>query len=453
MAVSGCNVVSITSLPRSSGSSGDHASSSSVSSENNESSSESNSSPASTSGSEIKTTPTPAPTDANENKYMYINVNTANFRTAPGTGGTSDVIKQLHYRARVMRISISEKWSEVITDDDETGFVFSEYLSASIPKITPTAAASKILDKWPAESTLIKSYYSAKLSDYKGRAKEYEPLKGITVILDPGHGGADPGAVYNNTVMEKTINLAVALKIGAKLTAMGAKVVYTRSDDTTRGLYYRNAFINKFILEKHKAVLAEKGEDVQEVNRLIGLMNQVMKLNTDVVAKGGRGIFLGLGVSKEIRTAMDISREYEDVIVLSIHCNSILNSPSTNGMEIYYGTNNGIYQDEKGLVADEDPSNPINPEYQFYNDSARKKLAVALRDGIRKETKINMRGAGDGIFSWNFCMVRESNLTSTLIELGFISNTKDRNYLLDRANQEIMALGIANSIYNYYCAG
>jgi N-acetylmuramoyl-L-alanine amidase len=49
-------------------------------------------------------------------------------------------------------------------------------------------------------------------------------------------------------------------------------------------------------------------------------------------------------------------------------------------------------------------------------------------------------------------MLRENNLTGALIELGFLSNKGDREYLLDPVNQKIMALGIAKSIYNYFCA-
>ncbi|MFA7077733.1 MAG: stalk domain-containing protein, partial [Syntrophomonas sp.] len=50
-----------------------------------------------------------------------------------------------------------------------------------------------------------------------------EPL----VILDPGHGGSDPGASGNN-LREKDVNLAVALKAGQLLEQKGIRVVYTR---------------------------------------------------------------------------------------------------------------------------------------------------------------------------------------------------------------------------------
>lgn len=56
-------------------------------------------------------------------------------------------------------------------------------------------------------------------------------LKYKTVVIDPGHGGYDSGAVGPTNVMEKNVNLAVALKLGALLQTQGIKVVYTRTDD------------------------------------------------------------------------------------------------------------------------------------------------------------------------------------------------------------------------------
>jgi N-acetylmuramoyl-L-alanine amidase len=57
-------------------------------------------------------------------------------------------------------------------------------------------------------------------------------LKGKVIVVDPGHGGSNPGAVGNNT-RESDNNLAVALKLQDKLTRSGAKVIMTRSSDRT----------------------------------------------------------------------------------------------------------------------------------------------------------------------------------------------------------------------------
>lgn len=55
------------------------------------------------------------------------------------------------------------------------------------------------------------------------------PLKNKTIMLDPGHGGVQPGAV--NGVPEKVINNSLTKIIAAKLEALGANVIYTRHPD------------------------------------------------------------------------------------------------------------------------------------------------------------------------------------------------------------------------------
>lgn len=53
------------------------------------------------------------------------------------------------------------------------------------------------------------------------------------VMIDPGHGGADPGAVYNER-KEAEDNLNLALELGAILQDAGLDVAYTRTDDMTQ---------------------------------------------------------------------------------------------------------------------------------------------------------------------------------------------------------------------------
>lgn len=52
----------------------------------------------------------------------------------------------------------------------------------------------------------------------------------VRIVLDPGHGGTDPGAV--GSVVEKHVALAVALRVREILTAAGAEVQMTRDTDT-----------------------------------------------------------------------------------------------------------------------------------------------------------------------------------------------------------------------------
>lgn len=60
----------------------------------------------------------------------------------------------------------------------------------------------------------------------------------VQVILDPGHGGRDPGKVGVNDTLEKDINLQIAKKVAVILEDKGISVAMTRTDDN--GLYSEN---------------------------------------------------------------------------------------------------------------------------------------------------------------------------------------------------------------------
>ncbi|NLM95623.1 MAG: hypothetical protein GX165_08655 [Firmicutes bacterium] len=57
------------------------------------------------------------------------------------------------------------------------------------------------------------------------------PPVGGRVIIDPGHGGADPGAVGSGGLAEKDVTLAIAQALGAMLEEKGIEVLYTRRDN------------------------------------------------------------------------------------------------------------------------------------------------------------------------------------------------------------------------------
>ncbi|NLM36608.1 MAG: N-acetylmuramoyl-L-alanine amidase [Firmicutes bacterium] len=71
------------------------------------------------------------------------------------------------------------------------------------------------------------------------------PLSGRVIILDPGHGGADAGAISPGGLREKELNLAVALRLKQKLEGLGAEVLLTREDDQYLWLYDRVAIANR----------------------------------------------------------------------------------------------------------------------------------------------------------------------------------------------------------------
>lgn len=70
-------------------------------------------------------------------------------------------------------------------------------------------------------------------------------VQAYTLVIDPGHGGKDPGAVGKRSY-EKNLNLTLAKKVGEKISSQYAdvKVVYTRSDDTFVPLQQRADIAN-----------------------------------------------------------------------------------------------------------------------------------------------------------------------------------------------------------------
>ncbi len=70
-------------------------------------------------------------------------------------------------------------------------------------------------------------------------------LQGVTIVIDPGHGGDEMGAIGLNGIPEKEINLIIAKLLKEELTARGALVYLTRETDQFISLADRTNFINK----------------------------------------------------------------------------------------------------------------------------------------------------------------------------------------------------------------
>lgn len=99
----------------------------------------------------------------------------------------------------------SNGWGEIITEDGLIGWVNLSFLSDSVPT---------------------------------------NGLKGKKIVLDPGHGGKDPGALGDDN-KEKDLTLSTAKKLKAKLEAAGAKVYMTRTGDTYPSLDQRVEYSKK----------------------------------------------------------------------------------------------------------------------------------------------------------------------------------------------------------------
>ncbi|WP_139904494.1 N-acetylmuramoyl-L-alanine amidase [Clostridium thermarum] len=126
-------------------------------------------------------------TNVLEKKLGYVSASALNARNGPGT--TYNVVKVL-YRGEAVRILETQKDWMKISQNNSTGWVSAEFI------------------------TLIK------------------PQGGKNIVIDPGHGGFDPGSVGPTGVKEKNITLAVSLMLGDILESQGHNVVYTRKSDS-----------------------------------------------------------------------------------------------------------------------------------------------------------------------------------------------------------------------------
>ena len=123
--------------------------------------------------------------------------------------------------------------------------------------------------------------------------------KTITVILDPGHGGEDGGAVGAGDVYEKDLNLAIAKEVESYLKMNGISVICTRNEDIL--LYDRN-----------------------------------------VDYKGRKKML-------DLAARLKISRETENSVFVSIHMNAF---PQTqySGLQVYYSPNDDTSADLAALI-------------------------------------------------------------------------------------------------------
>lgn len=93
---------------------------------------------------------------------------------------------------------------------------------------------------------------------------QVEEKKNICVVIDAGHGGADPGKVGINDQLEKDINLEIAQMLKQFLQAEGITVVMTREGDG--GLYDENASNKKVQDMKRRLAIIEEADPVLVVS-------------------------------------------------------------------------------------------------------------------------------------------------------------------------------------------
>ncbi|MAO63882.1 MAG: N-acetylmuramoyl-L-alanine amidase [Balneola sp.] len=214
------------------------------------------------------------------------------------------------------------------------------------------------------------------------------------IVIDPGHGGWDPGSIGYKGVQEKEITLAVGLKLGEYIEEHlpDVEVVYTREDDSYLGLAELGHFAN----------LAEAD------------------------------------------------------LYVSIHCNSFHN-PYVRGAEVYFlglhksdaafevmKRENSVFKNEVDRELSEEDLLVYELAHSGYIATSEK-IAYMIEDQFKNRAQRKSRGVKQAGFQVLF----EASMPAVLVELGFITNPAEQRFLTSEYGQSIMASALFRAIRDY----
>ncbi len=153
--------------------------------------------------------------------YIRTTASSLNVRTGPGINNTR--IGQVPLGTTAPVLETRSGWHRIIFDTGRAGWVSGTYCrstTAGLPATTVTVSR----DAGRSSTSL---------------------LQGKTIVIDPGHGGHDPGAVGRSfNLTEKFVNLDTSLRLAKLLESAGARVILTRSTDVFITLGNRAAMAN-----------------------------------------------------------------------------------------------------------------------------------------------------------------------------------------------------------------
>ncbi|MEO0215795.1 MAG: N-acetylmuramoyl-L-alanine amidase [candidate division WOR-3 bacterium] len=220
-----------------------------------------------------------------------------------------------------------------------------------------------------------------------------------TIVLDPGHGGIDPGAIGRGGLYEKDINLAITRLLKEIIEdSLGIKVLLTRTNDIYLSLRARTQFANR-----------NNGDVFLSIHCNASPRNRK--------ASGFETYFLSEAKTDEARAvaAMEnASLKFDEDIVPKDEINFIL-----------YDLAQSAFLEESNYLA------------ECIQTSAERILSIPARS-------VNQAG---------FYVLKGAFMPAVLIECAFISNPEEEKWLRDKKNQQKLAYtifcGVKEYIENY----
>ena len=227
-----------------------------------------------------------------------------------------------------------------------------------------------------------------------------------TIVIDPGHGGNDPGTLGKSS-KEKDIALAVSLELGRIIqkNLPGIKVVYTRSSDKFVELYKRAEIANKnqadLMISIHCNAVPKKGNNWQSVH------------GTEIYIMGNHKSEENLEVARR-----------ENAVIFD---------------EANYKTNYDGF----------DPNSPESNILLSLSQEVHVKNSLNLASKMDNQFETRVKRKSRGVKQAGFVVLAKTALPSVLVELGFLSNLEEEKFLKDAMGQVYMASAIFRAIREY----
>ncbi len=221
------------------------------------------------------------------------------------------------------------------------------------------------------------------------------------IVIDPGHGGKDPGAIGKNS-KEKNIVLSVALKAGKMIadSLKDVQVIYTRKTDEFIELYKRAQIAN------------ESGANV--------FISIHCNSNKSAQPSGTETYVMGLHKSQ---ANLDVAK--------------------TENAAIFFE------DDYKNQYAGFDPNSDEDYIVLSMFQSATIDQSIDLSSKIQDEFSEIIKNDNRGVKQAGFWVLYKTTMPGILVELGFLSNPTEEKYLLSVDGQNKMALAIFEAFKEY----
>ncbi|WP_424321758.1 N-acetylmuramoyl-L-alanine amidase family protein [Hymenobacter gummosus] len=222
-----------------------------------------------------------------------------------------------------------------------------------------------------------------------------------TVVLDAGHGGKDKGCAGPDGAREAAVALKIVLELGRLIEEEmpEVKVVYTRKTDVFVELADRAGIANKHSADLFISVHCNAGPAAAR--------------GTEVWTMGAHKTEANLAVAKR-----------ENAVILQ----------EDNYKERYAGF---------------DPSSPQSHILFSLYQSAHIDNSLRFAAKVDHEFRTSVGRPSRGVKQAGFLVLWKSTMPSALIEVGFLTNPGEEQYLNDKAGQSYMASGIYRAFRKY----